>query len=76
MTVAACQGRRGRACSSYTVWRRCLPETSSLWLQLLAAGLLLTGNYGLYILGLERTTAEATQLMIQLAPMFLLLSGR
>ena len=46
-----------------------------LWLQLLAAGLLLTGNYGLYILGLERTTAEATQLMIQLAPMFLLLSG-
>jgi drug/metabolite transporter (DMT)-like permease len=46
-----------------------------LLLQLLAAGLLLTGNYGLYILGLERTTAEATQLMIQVAPMLLLLSG-
>ena len=46
-----------------------------LWLQLLAAGLLLTGNYGLYILGLDRTTAEAAQLIIQLAPMFLLLSG-
>ncbi len=46
-----------------------------LLLQLLAAGLLLTGNYGLYILGLERSTAEATQLMIQVAPMLLLLSG-
>ena len=41
----------------------------------LAAGLLLTGNYGFYILGLERTSAEATQVMIQLAPMLLLLVG-
>jgi len=41
----------------------------------LAAGLLLTGNYGFYILGLERTSAEATQVMIQLAPMLLLLTG-
>ena len=41
----------------------------------LAAGLLLTGNYGFYILGLERTSAEATQVMIQLAPMLLLLAG-
>lgn len=50
-------------------------RTPKLLLQLLAAGLLLTGNYGLYILGLERTTAEAAQLMIQVAPMLLLLSG-
>ena len=41
----------------------------------LAAGLLLTGNYGFYVLGLERTSAEATQVMIQLAPMLLLLAG-
>jgi len=44
-------------------------------MQLLVAGLLLTGNYGLYIVGLDRTTAEAAQLMIQVAPMLLLLSG-
>ena len=36
---------------------------------------MLTGNYGFYILGLERTSAEATQVMIQLAPMLLLLAG-
>jgi drug/metabolite transporter (DMT)-like permease len=50
-------------------------RSGKLLLQLLTAGLLLTGNYGLYILGLERTTAEATQLMIQVAPMLLLVSG-
>jgi len=50
-------------------------RSGKLLLQLLVAGLLLTGNYGLYILGLNRTTAEATQLMIQVAPMLLLLSG-
>jgi drug/metabolite transporter (DMT)-like permease len=50
-------------------------RSPTLLLQLLAAGLLLTGNYGLYILGLERTTAEAAQLIIQIAPMLLLLSG-
>ncbi len=43
--------------------------------QLLAAGLLLTANYALYILGLEKTTPEAAQVMIQLAPMLLLLAG-
>ena len=41
----------------------------------LIAGLLLTGNYGFYILGLEKTTAEATQVMIQLATMLLLLAS-
>jgi len=42
---------------------------------MLAAGLLLTTNYALYILGLQRTTAEAAQIVIQAAPMLLLLSG-
>jgi drug/metabolite transporter (DMT)-like permease len=46
-----------------------------LFLQLLAAGLLLIGNYAMYISGLQKTTAEAAQLMIQVAPMLLLLSG-
>ena len=50
-------------------------RSATLLLQLLLAGLLLSGNYGLYILGLNRTTAEATQLMIQVAPMLLLVSG-
>ena len=50
-------------------------RSGMLLLQLLVAGLLLTGNYGLYIVGLDRTTAEAAQLMIQVAPMLLLLSG-
>lgn len=46
-----------------------------LFLQLLVAGLLLIGNYAMYISGLQKTTAEAAQLMIQVAPMLLLLSG-
>lgn len=46
-----------------------------LFLQLLAAGLLLSANYGLYISGLERTSPEASQVMIQLAPMLLLVAG-
>jgi len=49
--------------------------STKLFLQLLGAGLLLTANYALYILGLERTTAEAAQVMMQLAPVLLLLSG-
>ena len=50
-------------------------KSPKLALHTLLAGLLLTGNYGFYILGLERTSAEATQVMIQLAPMLLLLAG-
>ena len=42
---------------------------------LLFAGLLLACNYGLYIVGLEKTTPEAAQVMIQLAPMLLLVAG-
>ena len=39
-------------------------RSGMLLMQLLVAGLLLTGNYGLYIVGLHRTTAEAAQVMI------------
>lgn len=50
-------------------------KSPKLTLYIILAGLLLTGNYGFYILGLERTSAEATQVLIQLAPMLLLLAG-
>lgn len=64
----------------YLVVRRRLPNhrklrSPRLFFQLLAAGLLLSGNYGLYIFGLERTGPEAAQVMIQIAPMLLLLAG-
>lgn len=51
---------------------RLSPRLSGL---LLFAGLLLACNYGLYILGLEKTTSEAAQVMIQVAPMLLLIAG-
>ena len=50
-------------------------KSPKLLSMILIAGLMLTGNYGFYILGLEKTSAEATQVMIQLAPMLLLLAG-
>ena len=64
----------------YLLVRRRLPNRGKLrsprlFFQLLAAGLLLSGNYGLYIFGLERTSPEAAQVMIQIAPMLLLLAG-
>jgi len=64
----------------YLLVRRRLPNRGKLrspplFFKLLAAGLLLSGNYGLYIFGLERTSPEAAQVMIQIAPMLLLLAG-
>ena len=64
--------RRGHP-SRTPLFRR-LQAPRSLF-QMLAAGGLLAANYALYISGLERTTAEAAQLVIQAAPMLLLLSG-
>lgn len=74
----------GLLLTPYILVRRRHPSGRSLFsrlqsprplLQMLVAGLLLAINYGLYISGLERTTAEAAQLVIQAAPMLLLLSG-
>ena len=64
----------------YLVVRRRLPNrgklrSPQLFFQLLAAGLLLCANYGLYVFGLQRTSPEAAQVMIQIAPMLLLLAG-
>jgi len=50
-------------------------QSPRLFFQVLGTGLLLATNYALYISGLARTTAEAAQLVIQAAPMLLLLSG-
>ncbi|NND67745.1 MAG: DMT family transporter [Halioglobus sp.] len=45
------------------------------WPLVLTAAGGLTGNYIFYILGLERTTPGAAQLLIQVAPLFLLLGS-
>ena len=50
-------------------------QSPRLFFKVLGTGLLLATNYALYINGLARTTAEAAQLVIQAAPMLLLLSG-
>jgi drug/metabolite transporter (DMT)-like permease len=47
----------------------------NLVMKLLSAGLLLIINYALYILGLEKTSPEASQIMMQIAPILLLLAG-
>ena len=54
-----------------------LPEKLSFktLILLLTSGVLLAGNYGFYILGLEKTSADSAQVMIQLAPISLLLAG-
>ena len=46
-----------------------------LLLQFGFAGLLLCINYALYIFGLDKTSAEAAQVMMQVAPICLLLAG-
>ncbi len=48
---------------------------SKYLLMLVISGSLLAGNYGFYIVGLEMTSADSAQVMIQLAPMSLLLAG-
>lgn len=69
-------GLAAAALTPYLAIKQRLPDLISLKSPLLwAAGLFLSGNYIFYILGLEKTTPEAAQVMIQLAPMLLLLSG-
>lgn len=59
--------------------RRTLPKPTGLnrhgWLLMFIAVLGLTGNYLLYLLGLDFITPGAAQIVIQLAPMLLLLGG-
>ena len=53
-------------------WRKARPLTGFL---LLVAVAFLCGNYILYVLGLDNLRPETTQVVIQLAPMFLLVGS-
>jgi len=45
------------------------------WLWLLLAGLMLIGNYVGFLIGLEKTTPANAQVLIQLAPLLMILGG-
>lgn len=45
------------------------------WLWLLFAGLMLIGNYVGFLIGLEKTTPANAQVLIQLAPLMMILGG-
>lgn len=63
----------------FLAWRRRLPRPASLtrrgWLLFAVALAGLLGNYVLYLVSLEHTSPTAAQVLIQLAPMFLLFGG-
>lgn len=61
---------RGGKSGSYKELRK-----SKIIVSVAACGVCLAGNYATYIVGLHQTTAEAAQIVIQLAPLLLLLSG-
>jgi drug/metabolite transporter (DMT)-like permease len=56
-------------------WKGFLSLSRANWLWLLLAGIMLTGNYVLFILGLERTTPGNAQVLIQLAPLLMIVGG-
>ena len=64
---------------AFLAWRRRLPLRSPLtrrgWWLYGAALLCLVGNYVSYLLSLELTSPTVAQILIQLAPMFLLFGG-
>lgn len=64
---------------AYLVYRRKLPSLSGLkkqtWLLIIVAVAGLAGNYLLYLLGLAWVTPATAQMVIQLAPLFLILGG-
>src|SRR5512139_929031 len=67
------------ALGAFLAWRRRLPLKAPLtrrgWLLYGAALLCLVGNYVSYLLSLELTSPTVAQILIQLAPMFLLFGG-
>ena len=56
-------------------WKGFLNLSITNWLWLLLAGIMLTGNYVLFILGLARTTPGNAQVLIQLAPLLMIVGG-
>ena len=67
------------ALGMFLAWRRRLPFRSPLtrrgWRLYAAALLCLVGNYVSYLVSLELTSPTVAQILIQLAPMFLLFGG-
>ena len=67
------------ALGAFLAWRRRLPLKAPLtrrgWWLYGAALLCLVGNYVSYLLSLELTSPTVAQILIQLAPMFLLFGG-
>lgn len=51
------------------------PLAPKHWAMLLAAGVMLLGNYVFYLLGVQYTTPANAQLIIQLAPLLMALGG-
>ena len=65
--------------AAFLVWRGGLPkprDAGRLALALLAVAIVaLTGNYVLYLIALDHTTPSVAQVVIQLAPLLLILGG-
>jgi drug/metabolite transporter (DMT)-like permease len=63
----------------FLAWRQRLPPRGRLgrngWVLLAVCALGLVGNYLLYVFGLDRVTPATSQMVIQLAPVFLLVGG-
>lgn len=56
-------------------WKGYKSLTMNNWLWLLLAGLMLIGNYVGFLIGLEKTTPANAQVLIQLAPLLMILGG-
>lgn len=56
-------------------WKALLHLSLKNWLWLLLAGITLIGNYVGFIIGLEKTTPANAQVLIQLAPLLMILGG-
>ncbi|VAW39614.1 hypothetical protein MNBD_GAMMA01-50 [hydrothermal vent metagenome] len=56
-------------------WRGYQKLSGKNWLWLLLAGAMLTANYVLFILGLEKTSPGNAQVLIQLGPLLMIVGG-
>ena len=56
-------------------WKGYKELSGKNWLWLLLAGIMLTANYVLFILGLERTSPGNAQVLIQLGPLLMVVGG-
>ncbi len=56
-------------------WKGYQTLSAKNWMWLLFAGLMLVGNYVGFLIGLEKTTPANAQVLIQLAPLLMILGG-